>query len=308
MKKLAITSLITFAFSISSFAQEELFKVLISKGKNVVDNSKPVFAGSKIHKGQTITIVPGGYLGLIYKNGRSMELKTPGDYPVDNLEKNALASSGSFSKKYADLVMTEMTKTTEDLSANRKKNSGVTGSVNRGGSDKILILSPNSSDLLSNEVKVRWLKDSLGQNGYTVKLKDMYDEPLKTYETADTFVTIVIPELGLKQTKSFIFTVEAKTKAKTSQSSEGKLVKVLDGKKAEDLQKEMKNVKEEAGSESALSNIILAAFCEQHKLYLEAINYYEQAIALEPSVEEYKYAYENFLLRSGVVKDQAPKK
>lgn len=297
MKKIATLSVLLVLFSFSLYAQDELFKVLVSKGKNTVDHTKPLFAGSKIHKGQTVTIVQGGYIGLIYKNGRSMELKTPGDYQVDNLEKNALASSGSFSKKYAELVMNEMTKAPEDLTANRKKNMGVTGSVTRGDKDYIVVISPESSDLLSNEVKVKWLKDSATTSGYFIKVKDMFDEHLKTYEVKDTFVVIKVAELGLKQSKTFIFSVESKDRKETPKEQTGKLVKVLEGKKADDLHKEIKVVKTEAGEESALSNIILAAFCEQNKLYLEAVNYYEKAILLEPSVEEYKYAYENFLVR-----------
>lgn len=299
MKKVASTAIFTLFCTFSLYAQEELFKVLVNKGKNQVDHAKPLFAGSKIHKGQIITVVPGGYLGLIYKNGRSMELKTPGDYTVESLEKNAIASSGSFSKKYADLVMNEMTKSTEDLAANRKKNSSVTGSVERGEKDKILILSPKNTEVLANEVKVKWFKENTASQGYEVKIKDMFDEILKTYETVDTFVVLNVTALGLKQSKSFIISVDTKA---SGNPSEGKLVKIIEGKKAEDLQKEIKVLKQEAGGESALSNIILAAFCEHNKLYLEAVDYYEAAIAMEPSVEEYRYAYENFLTRNEVIR------
>jgi hypothetical protein len=296
MKKLVSVAMITLASSLSLLAQDELFKVLVNKGKNTVDHAKPIFTGSKIYKGQVITLSPGGYLGLIYKNGRSMELKLPGDYPVETLEKNAIASSGSLSKKYADFVMGEMTKNSQDLTANRKANMKVTGSVERGSDGGVTIISPKNSDLLASEVKLKWYKDDAA-SGYTVKVKDMFDEPLKTYETVDTFVTVAVADLGLKQSKSFIISVDAKsTKAKAG-STDGKLIKVLDGKKAEDLHKEIKLVKEEAGEESALSNIILASFCEQNKLYLEAIAYYERAIELEPSVEEYQFAYQNFLER-----------
>lgn len=305
MKRVTITAIFSLVCTFSLFAQDELFKVLVNKGKNQVDHAKPIFAGSKIHKGQIITIVPGGYLGLIYKNGRSMELKTPGDYAVESLEKNALASSGSFSKKYADLVMNEMTKSTEDLAANRKKNSSVTGSVDRGDKDKIMIIAPKNTELLSNEVKVKWFKENTATQGYSVKVKDMFDEELKTYETVDTFVVLNVANLGLKQNKSFIVSVDAKASAKPLSSAEGKLIKVIEGKKAEELHKEIKTLKQEAGGESALSNIILAAFCEQNKLYLEAIDYYEAAMALEPSVEEYRYAYENFLARYEIKKQEA---
>ena len=185
---------------------------------------------------------------------------------------------------------------------NRKKNSSVTGSVERGEKDKIVILAPKNTELLANEVKVKWFKENSAAQGYEVKVKDMFDEVLKTYETVDTFVVLNVMSLGLKQSKSFIVSVDAKSSSKPLAQEGGKLVKVIEGKKAEELHKEIKTLKQEAGGESALSNIILAAFCEQNKLYLEAFDYYEAAIALEPSVEEYRYAYENFLARNEVLK------
>lgn len=297
MKRIAFSVVFLWLGLMCAFAQEELFKVLVNKGKNTADN-KPIFAGSKIYPGQTIHILDGGYLAIIYKNGKSMELKTAGVYKVIDLEKQALASSGSFSKKYAELVVNEITKSNVDITEDRKKNMSVTGSVDRAIDGPIKVISPKNSDLLAQEIKVKWQKDSSNTKGYVVKLKDMFDEPLKTYETADTFVVIKVAELGLTKNKSFIFAIEPKEGSKgTGNAPEGKLVKVLEGKRADDLNKELKLVKAEAGDESALSQIILASFCEQNKLYLEAINYYEKAIQTEPTVEEYRFAYLNFLDR-----------
>ncbi len=290
---------ITFLFvSTIAMAQDDIaFKVLFSKGANTLENGKAILTGTKILKGQSIRMVDGGYLGMIYKTGKSVELKKPGVYAVNDLEKNVLATSASFSKKYADLVMNEMTKNSEDLTENRKKKMGVTGSVERGIEDGLTLFLPKNSELLSHFVKIQWLKEKEATNGYVVKVKDMFDEPLKNYETLDTFVTVSVADLDLKQHKSFIVTVEPKLVEGKTAVGEGKLVKVLDGKKADDLHKELKLIKEEAGEESAMSKIILASFCEQNKLYLEAISYYEQAILLEPSVDEYKIAYNNFLER-----------
>lgn len=301
MKKFISTLIFVVSVCASVFAQEELFKVLINKGKNVVDHEKPIFTGSKIFKGQVITVSTGGYIGLIYKNGRSMELKVPGDYPVEKLEINALASSGSLSKKYADLVVNEMTKTSEGITQDRKKNMKVTGSVERGGDDAIIMVLPKNTDLLGSQMNIKWLSDKTSKAGYVVKIKDMFDEPLKTYNTQDTTLAVNISDLNLKApNKSFIVSVEPKIAKAKSSAPEGKLVKVLEGKKADDLHKELKMVKEEAGDESALSKVILATFCEQNKLVVEAIHYYEQAMQLEPNVEEYRFAYENFLARNDI--------
>lgn len=279
-----------------AYAQDELlFKVLFNKGANKLDNGKVIVTGTKIMKGQSIHLVEGGYIGMIYKTGKSMELKKPGVHHANELEKGVLSSSASFTKKYADLVMNEMTKTTEGLTENRKGKMGVTGSVERGTEGGLSLISPKNSDHLAKEVKLKWFKDTSAKQGYVVKVKDMFDEPLKTYEVSDTSITINVDDLNLKTSKSFIVIVE--TKNAKSVANEGKLVKVVDGKKADDLHKELKLIKEEAGDESALSKVILASFCEQNKLYLEAIEFYEQAIILEPTVEEYKYAYNNFLER-----------
>lgn len=294
MKK--IIGLYIFLFASIAYAQDDLvFKVLFNKGANTLDNGKAIVTGTKILKGQSIHLVEGGYIGMIYKTGKSMELKKAGVHHVAELEKGVLSSSASFSKKYADLVMNEMSKSNSDISVERKKNMGVTGSVERGTEAGLSLISPKNSEHLSSEVKLMWLKDTSAKNGYVVKVKDMFDEPLKSYEVIDTAISINVKDLNLKTSKSFIITVEVKNSKVAA--TEGKLVKIIDGKKADELHKELKLIKEEAGDESALSKIILASFCEQNKMYLEAITLYEQAIALEPTVDEYKYAYNNFLER-----------
>jgi len=298
MRKVSFIFILFVLCKSNLFAQEQLFKVLVNKGKNLVDD-KPLYAGSKIHAGQTLYVVDGGYLALIYKNGKSMEIKTPGIFKVADLERQAIATSGTFSKKYAELVLNEITKPNDAITIDRKKNMKVTGSVERGTESDLVMITPKNSDLLSKEVKLIWLSNASCTEGYVVKLKDMFDEPLKNYETTDTFVTVNVEELGLKNPKSFIVTLEPK-QAQNKSNAEGKLVKMLDGKRAEELEREFKLVQEEAGDESALSKIILASFCEQNKLYLEAINYFEQATSIEPAVEEYKFAYQNFLDRLGL--------
>ncbi|HAR20124.1 MAG TPA: hypothetical protein DCR46_05640 [Cytophagales bacterium] len=298
MRKVSFIFILFVLCKSNLFAQEQLFKVLVNKGKNLVDD-KPLYAGSKIHAGQTLYVVDGGYLALIYKNGKSMEIKTPGIFKVADLERQAIATSGTFSKKYAELVLNEITKPNDAITIDRKKNMKVTGSVERGTESGLVMITPKNSDLLSKEVKLIWLSNASCTEGYVVKLKDMFDEPLKNYETTDTFVTVNVEELGLKNPKSFIVTLEPK-QAQNKSNAEGKLVKMLEGKRAEELEREFKLVQEEAGDESALSKIILASFCEQNKLYLEAINYFEQATSIEPAVEEYKFAYQNFLDRLGL--------
>jgi tetratricopeptide (TPR) repeat protein len=50
--------------------------------------------------------------------------------------------------------------------------------------------------------------------------------------------------------------------------------------------------------ENALNKFILAGFYEEHKLIIDAIAAYEDAVRLAPDVDSYKEAYEEFLLRN----------
>ena len=50
--------------------------------------------------------------------------------------------------------------------------------------------------------------------------------------------------------------------------------------------------------ETALNKFILAGFYEEHKLLIDALAAYEEAVRLAPDVDSYREAYEEFLLRN----------
>ena len=51
-----------------------------------------------------------------------------------------------------------------------------------------------------------------------------------------------------------------------------------------------------------LNKMVLASFCADNKLTLNAMEYYEEAIALEPEVDEFKIIYGKYLADSGLAK------
>jgi hypothetical protein len=177
-------------FSLSFFtanAQEELFRVLVSKGANKVApaNSEAwtnLVIGKKLLKTDKITLVEGGYIGLAHKNGKTIELKKPGVYPVDKLSGEVAAQNSSVSKKYVDFVVGEMTASNEDMAKNRHKYMQVTGSVERGTDENaIRILSPRKAEVLSSPVLLKWqpVKDA---KAYVVTISNLYDAPVSVME------------------------------------------------------------------------------------------------------------------------------
>jgi len=115
-----------------------MFKVLASSGSNKVQAQgaadwKPLFFGKKLMKGDKITIADKGYLGLVFKNGKSIELKKAGTYEVSKLAGEVAKQNASVNAKYTDFLAGEMGKTgNDDMARNRYKYMSVTGSVVRG--------------------------------------------------------------------------------------------------------------------------------------------------------------------------------
>src|SRR4051794_3038091 len=137
MKNLFLTlfALITLATSVS-FAQDEMFKVLASKGANKIaaQNStewRVLKIGEKINKTDKITVAENGYLGLAHKSGKTIELKKAGVYAAEKLSGEVSAQNATMGKKYVDFVVGEVTSKDEDMTKNRHKYMAVTGSVER---------------------------------------------------------------------------------------------------------------------------------------------------------------------------------
>jgi len=98
------------------YAQDEIFKVLASSGSNKVQAQgatdwKPLFFGKKLLKGDKIIIADKGYLGLVFKNGKSIEIKKPGTYEVSKLAAEVAKQNASVNTKYTDFLAGEMGKT-----------------------------------------------------------------------------------------------------------------------------------------------------------------------------------------------------
>src|SRR5690606_16431664 len=85
-------------FALQVNAQEYQFKVLASQGDNTLitsDGSRKehLKVGSLLQEGDKVILSEGCYVGLMHPNGRTMELKTPGEFEISAL--SASAGEGS---------------------------------------------------------------------------------------------------------------------------------------------------------------------------------------------------------------------
>ena len=305
MKNKSILLAITFFLaSTFAFAQDEMFKVLASKGGNKLQTSgtsdwKPVFVGKKLTKGDKITIADNGYLGLAYKNGKTIELKKAGTYEVNKLASEVASQNASTTTKYANYLAGEMGKTGgEDMAKNKYKYMAVTGSVERGSG--VAIIAPKEVKAFNNTLTIEW-KSEPGAKDYVVEVTNLFGDIVLTKETKDTSMII-----NLDKKKERIYVTKVYLKENQNYVGEIKIEYPSEDKSIE-LNKEITELNTQLPENNALNKMIFASFYEDNKLFLEALQSYQTAIKLQPDVDDYKLAYNQFLERSGLLKPTAEK-
>ncbi len=303
MKKTTIIAALLAFLSINfSYAQDELFKVLASSGSNKVQASgatdwKPLFFGKKLMKGDKITIVDKGYLGLVFKNGKSIELKKAGAYEVSKLAGEVSKQNASVNTKYTDFLAGEMGKTgNDDMARNRYKYMSVTGSVVRGEHEiPVFIDSTKAANVLGNQVLIKWEAEA-NTKTYIVQLTNLFGDVISTQETTESFIVLNVDD---RKEKMYIATISSKEDVGTKNEIR---ISYPSNDRVIELNKQLTELKAQMPEETALNKIILASFYEDNKLYPEAMQTYETAVKLEPGVEDYKIAYNQFLERAKIAK------
>ncbi len=307
-KKSLLIALLTVLSINFIYAQDELFKVLASSGSNKVQAQgaaewKPLYFGKKLMKGDKIKIGDKGYIGLVYKNGKSIEIKKPGEYEVSKLSSEVSKQNASVNTKYTDFLAGEMNKTgNDDMARNRYKYMSVTGSVLRGEHEiPVFIDSSKAANVLGKEVLIKW-EPEVNTKTYIVTLTNLFGDEISKKETTESSIILNIDS---KNEKMYIATIASKEDVGTKNDLR---ISYPSNDKAVELNKQLSELKAQMPEETALNKVILASFYEDNKLYPEAMQTYEAALKLEPEVEDYKIAYNQFLERAKIAKPVADKK
>lgn len=297
-------NLIVISFCICSIvnAQTDLFKVMASKGGLVKSSGdwSTLVSGKKIFSGSQIKVLKGGYVSLLHKSGKSVELKNEGVYNTDELASGINTTQKNYSQKYASYVIAGM-------SGIKGSNESLddTGSVTRGN-DKKKVGIPNTISLFSssetnvdpnaaNVISWTQLKDVMA---YKVKITDLTNKVL--FEKVVTTNSISFKEISidLKSGEKYIFIVSVENN--TEYSPANCTLNILSQTETASINDELNNLKKELDSESAIDNIIFAAFYEEKGLFLDAFTHYEKALKLAPGVRDYKKAFDEFTVRIGM--------
>ncbi|HMJ69976.1 MAG TPA: hypothetical protein VK508_13820 [Cyclobacteriaceae bacterium] len=279
------------SFSVVFGQGDYAFKVLANKGTNEIKSSggtwTAVKTGASLKADDELKLAENAYIGLVHVSGKPLELKSAGSYKIADLA-SKVATGTSVLNKYTDFILSSN-------SAEAKKNRlSATGAVHRGPTTiKVYLPENNKADVFSSTAIVNWERNG---GPYVVTLKNMFDEELGKLETPET--TIQINLAAPEYANESAILLEVKSKGDGKLKSETYLLKKLSTAQSEKVKKDLNDFSAQAGDETALNKFILASFFEEHKLYIDAITAYEQAVKLAPDVPSYKEAYEEFLFRN----------
>jgi hypothetical protein len=291
-----------------AMAQDDMFRVLASKGKNTLQTTgtadwKPVFVGKQLKKSDKITIAENGYLGLAHKSGKTIELRKAGTYDVSKLAGEVSTQNASAQKKYVDYLASEAKKNEDNnMARDRYKYMQATGSVERAVG-YFGLFTHNKDTVVSGKINLKWDGSITPGAVYVVSVMNYFDEAISApIETTNNFATVTLDPKAEKTYK-----ISVSLKDDSEKKSECTIV-FLEPFKAENVRKQAADLQSVLGSQSALNKIVLASYYEDQRLYLDAMGLYEEAIKMEPEVEDYQIAYGQFLERTKLAEVKTEKK
>lgn len=282
-----------------SYGQENLFTVLASKGDNRVkhlsqEQTLLLQTGSKIIKGDLVSLAPNGYMVLVNKAGGTVELKTAGNYEAEKLSGSLKTKNSHISKRITDFILSE------GISSKNSKNMKYAGSITRANGETIDVDFPASTTLMDSSVRFGWYRNN-DNTAYIFKLLNSSNTAVFLKETTDTSITINLEALNLRKAKDYKWLIYQSQN--NNKSSDTSLIRVPSRYEFASLSDSLKLLESELDSSNGIvNNIILASFCESHNLNYKAMEYYEQVFNMNNDIKEFNQKYLHFLINHGLTR------
>lgn len=297
--------------AVVAYGQDEVFKVLASKGDvKLKATQKKLWGGSSLKNTDEIVVGNDSYIGLMHSSGRTVELKQPGTYKVKELASKAGGAGSSTTSKYVSYVAGEMTKADRrDINQNHRKYMAMTGAVERANPSANLILfvhestaKPQDLKVFGDKITLHLYKNPIAEHNasnktYVVRVLDMKNKTILEKQSIADEKGEAIIELDFSSIakNGDVFIIEPSVKE--LKSKDRQLYTITTVREGENYERVKKAIAE-LQDNTALSKIVEAGIFEQEGFYLDALTSYEKAIAMEPNVDAFKIAYEDFLIRN----------
>lgn len=290
---------------VAAQAQDEVFKVLASRGSITTADKSSITAGKKLYKDDVVEVGSSAFVGLVHKSGKTLELRAAGSYPVSELAAKVGTSGSSVSERYANYVIQEVSKDKESsVKKNHQQYMAVTGAVTREAKVltpevEVKALVPSMTELNATQNATFYWHKVPNVKTYVVTVTNLGEEVLFQKETTDTTLTIDFAKVPVGKAKMCLWNVTAKGHNNKDHKSDKHGLQIIPTAKVETINKDLTALKADIDPKSSLSKIMLAAFYEDNHMYVDALHAYQEALKIEKNAD-YEAMYHNFLYRAGL--------
>ncbi len=299
---IAVTLIFVFAFGVAN-GQGYTFRVLANKGQNKVKKEGAATAvalktGATLSDGDQLIASQGAYIGLMHKSGKTLEVRTPGTKKVSELAKLVNTKSASVSSRYAKFLANKMNE--KDKPGYRQR-LNATGAAKRAlaGDESIKALIPaEDASILGDKAIVTWdILEDMDEKVFIVTVKNIFDEEIMKEEVAGNSVTLDFTS-GEMQNEEGLWIINVRAKENTDVSSGDIAIKRPENpaQYAEGLN----SLKAEVDEDSPLNKVIYASFYEENGLIVDALTAIEEAIQMNPDVDDFKILKRDIIERNGI--------
>ena len=278
-----------FAFGTNS-AQEYTFRVLINKGQNTVragNDWLPIKVGASLNVSDELRISQNGYMGLVHRSGKPLEVKEVGPHKISDLAARVKEGS-SVLNKYTDFILS--------AKSEKKTNLTVTGAVHRGtGLIKVYLPKPQQAIVFNESVILSWRRNPESTQ-YIVQFNSMFGDELKRYELRDTTLSVDLNSEPFVNEDNIVVKVTSKNDPKIA--SDDFILKKLSAADKKRISSSMEPFEQMKREKNALNLLYLASFYEDNALLIDASSAYQEAMSLAPLVPDYREAFQQFVTRN----------
>lgn len=270
-------------------AQEYAFRVLINKGQNEIKAGNdwlPIKVGASLKSADEVKISQNGYLGLVHVSGKPLEVKDAGQHKVVELSAK-IKEGSSVLNKYTDFILSSKTDRSNNLTA--------TGAVHRGPDEIKVFLPKQHAIFFNDEISVSWASVPKTK-AYVVRFNSMFGDELGRLEVQDTTVSIDLNSDKFSNEDNIL--VEVSSKTDTRKVSESIMLKKLSSADKKRITSALSEIATQTEEKTALNQLFLASFYEDHGLLIDAATAYQNAIKLAPTVPQYRSTYTEFIDRN----------
>ncbi|MEO9869354.1 hypothetical protein [Ekhidna sp.] len=299
---ITITTMLVFVVGVAN-GQGYTFRVLANKGQNQVKKEGTASAvalktGATLSDGDELIASQGAYIGLMHKSGKTLEVRTPGTKKVVDLAKMVNTKSASVSSRYAKFLANKMN---EKEQPNYRARLNATGAVSRAlaGDEQIQVLIPaEDANILGDKAILNWdTPEGMEENTFIVTVKNIFDEEIMKAEVTGNTVELNFTE-GQMQNEEGLWIINVKAKENQDVSSGDIAIKRPENPSQYD--EGLNSLKAEVDEDSPLNKVIYASFYEENGLIVDALTAIEEAIKMNPEVEDFKILRKDIIERNGI--------